>query len=165
MLSMAANFTTGAEYAELTAELLSLPLPPAVSRADIRDRVAAMTGLCARVQDLRARARRFTADAAHELRTPIAALKAQAQVAQRAATDAERQSALAKVIQACDRTARLIEQLLTLARLEPAHWRERSTSVDLHALALERAFEMVEVLGDALLAKGDRLLIGGTGET
>lgn len=67
--------------------------------------------------------RRFTADAAHELRTPLAAIKTQAQVA-RASMDAdERQQALNAVIAGCDRATRLVEQLLTLARLEPEHFR------------------------------------------
>ena len=64
------------------------------------------------------RERQFTADAAHELRTPLAAIKTQAQVARVAADDEQRQ-ALVKVIEGCDRAARLVDQLLTLARLEP----------------------------------------------
>ncbi len=61
---------------------------------------------------------RFTADAAHELRTPIAAIRAQAQVALGATSDAERSHALHATLQGCDRATRLIEQLLTLSRLE-----------------------------------------------
>ncbi len=62
--------------------------------------------------------RRFTADAAHELRTPVAAIKAQAQVARSATEDAVRGHALDGAIAGCDRATHLIEQLLTLARLE-----------------------------------------------
>ena len=63
--------------------------------------------------------RRFTADAAHELRTPIAAIRAQAQVALSAATDDRvRQKALQDNLMACDRASRVVEQLLTLARVE-----------------------------------------------
>lgn len=62
--------------------------------------------------------RRFTADAAHELRTPIAAIRMQVQVAQGANDDVERSAALAATIQGCDRAARLVDQLLQLARLE-----------------------------------------------
>jgi two-component system sensor histidine kinase QseC len=64
------------------------------------------------------RERRFTADAAHELRTPVAAIKAQAQVAQLAADPAPREHALAQVVAAADRAGRLVEQLLQLTRLE-----------------------------------------------
>ncbi len=62
--------------------------------------------------------RRFTADAAHELRTPVAAIKAQAQVARAACSEAERNHALDNAILGCDRAAHLIEQLLTLARID-----------------------------------------------
>ncbi len=63
--------------------------------------------------------RRFTADAAHELRTPIAAIRAQAQVAFSAATDdGVRQQALQDTLTGCDRASRVVEQLLTLARVE-----------------------------------------------
>lgn len=63
--------------------------------------------------------RRFTADAAHELRTPIAAIRAQAQVALSSATnDGVRQRALQDTLVGCDRASRVVEQLLTLARVE-----------------------------------------------
>jgi len=65
--------------------------------------------------------RRFTADAAHELRTPLAALKVQAQVALGASDDEVRQHALQRIIQGVDRATHLVEQLLTLARLDPEH--------------------------------------------
>jgi two-component system sensor histidine kinase QseC len=63
--------------------------------------------------------RRFTADAAHELRTPLAALKTHAEVALQAASDEEKQQALRQVVRGVDRATRLVEQLLTLARLDP----------------------------------------------
>ncbi len=63
--------------------------------------------------------RHFTSDASHELRTPLAALKAQAQVAQRSDNKEARQHALRSVVEGVNRSSRLIEQLLTLARLEP----------------------------------------------
>lgn len=63
--------------------------------------------------------RRFTADAAHELRTPLAALKTHAEVALGATSDEEKQKALRQVARGVDRATRLVEQLLTLARLDP----------------------------------------------
>lgn len=81
----------------------------------------ALNALIRRVNQAFDSERRFTADAAHELRTPLAALKVQAQVARRAQTDDGRQHALAKVVSGVDRMAHLVEQLLTLARVDPAN--------------------------------------------
>jgi two-component system, OmpR family, sensor histidine kinase QseC len=79
----------------------------------------ALNGLLARQAEVLARERRFTADAAHELRTPLAALRVQAQVAARATTPAETRRALEKLQANIDRTTHLMGQLLSLARLEP----------------------------------------------
>ena len=62
--------------------------------------------------------RRFTADAAHELRTPVAGIKAQLQVALASNEADQRSHALDKAIVGCDRATHLIEQLLTLARID-----------------------------------------------
>lgn len=74
--------------------------------------------LFARIAQSLERERRFTADAAHELRTPVAAIKAQAQVARLAGSPAPRDHALAQVVAAADRAGRLVDQLLQLSRLE-----------------------------------------------
>jgi len=79
----------------------------------------ALNGLLARQSGVLARERRFTADAAHELRTPLAAVRVQAQVAARAGTTAEMRTALEKLQVNIDRTTHLMGQLLSLARLEP----------------------------------------------
>jgi two-component system sensor histidine kinase QseC len=79
----------------------------------------ALNGLLARHAEVLARERRFTADAAHELRTPLAAVRVQAQVAARAATASETRRALDKLQSNIDRTTHLMSQLLSLARLEP----------------------------------------------
>ena len=82
--------------------------------------VDALNGLFGRIGALMESERRFTADAAHELRTPIAAIRAQAQVALAEPDDALRRHALQATLQGCDRATRLVEQLLTLSRLESA---------------------------------------------
>jgi two-component system sensor histidine kinase QseC len=86
--------------------------------AEIRPMIAALNGLFERIGTLLESERRFTADAAHELRTPIAAIRMQAQVAMGESDDALRRHALQGTLDGCDRAARLIEQLLTLARME-----------------------------------------------
>jgi len=87
--------------------------------AEMQPLVAALNGLLGRIERMLESERRFTADAAHELRTPIAAIRAQAQVALGAGADeAQRQHALQTTLAGCDRATHLVEQLLTLARLE-----------------------------------------------
>lgn len=85
---------------------------------EIQPLINALNQLFARVNRTFEQEKRFTADAAHELRTPLAAIRMQAQVAQGARDEHERQQALASVLRGCDRLTRLVEQLLQLARLE-----------------------------------------------
>ena len=92
----------------------SAPLPDEI--APLR---TALNALILRVTEAFDNERRFAADAAHELRTPLAALKIQAQVARRAQTVDNQQHALAQVIAGVDRMTHLVEQLLTLARVDP----------------------------------------------
>ena len=80
--------------------------------------VDALNQLFGRIAGLLDSERRFTADAAHELRTPIAAIRTQAQVALGATDELERRHALQATISGCDRASHLVQQLLTLARLE-----------------------------------------------
>ncbi len=63
--------------------------------------------------------RRFTADAAHELRTPLAAARIQAQVALLSTDADQRKHALTQALAGLDRATRLVEQMLRLARLDP----------------------------------------------
>lgn len=97
-----------------------------------------------RVAELIANERRFTADASHELRTPLAALKIQAQVARASASDAERAHALDNVIAGCDRATHLVQQLLTLARLDPDEPGSKAESCDLKALASSAVAELAQ---------------------
>jgi two-component system sensor histidine kinase QseC len=96
------------------------PIAPERVVSEVRPLIIALNALFERTRALIAHTRRFTADAAHELRSPLAALRVQAEVAQLAAQDpAARQRALAQLVGGIDRAARLVEQLLALSRLDP----------------------------------------------
>ena len=96
------------------------PIELARSTAEIAPVVQALNGLLARVQSAIARERRFTADAAHELRTPLAALKIHAQNAARAVSDAERRASLERMLAGLERAICLVEQMLALSRATAA---------------------------------------------
>jgi two-component system sensor histidine kinase QseC len=95
------------------------PLDAAGVPREVTPLLHALNALFARVAASMDKERRFTADAAHELRTPLAAVKTQAQVALGARSAQERERALQQVVAGADRTAHLVEQLLVLARLDP----------------------------------------------
>lgn len=103
--------------------------------------LAALDTLFERIARLLEHERRFTGDAAHELRTPIAAIRAQAQVALGATSDAERQHALLATLAGCDRASHLVQQLLTLSRLEASGAAAQRT-VDVGAVAQRVAAEL-----------------------
>jgi two-component system sensor histidine kinase QseC len=94
------------------------PIAAAGVPAEIVPLVERLNGLFERVQRSFEQERRFTSNAAHELRTPIAALRVQAEVARDSHDRATARAALDQVIRACDRLTRLISQLLMLARLD-----------------------------------------------
>lgn len=105
--------------------------------------VQTLNGLLARINGMVQSERRFTADAAHELRTPIAAIRMQAQVALGAGDDVTgRTHALQTTLAGCDRASHLVDQLLTLARLEAAP-AAPAAQVDLGAVVRRVAGELV----------------------
>jgi two-component system sensor histidine kinase QseC len=83
------------------------------------------------------RNKRFAADAAHELRTPLAALKTHAQVALKSENNHERQHALLKVVQGVDRSSHVVAQLLTLSRVSQEEDLNDVHAIDLHKIAAE----------------------------
>ena len=87
--------------------------------AEVSPLVEALNQLFARTGEMMARERRFTSDAAHELRSPLTALKVQTDVAQLSLDDPQAQAkALDQLHAGIDRASRLVEQLLTLSRLD-----------------------------------------------
>ena len=86
---------------------------------EVRPLVDALNQLFARTQEMMARERRFTSDDAHELRSALTALKVQTEVAQLSLDDPQAQAkALTQLHAGIDRASRLVEQLLTLSRLD-----------------------------------------------
>lgn len=90
------------------------PLKPQTTPSEIMPLVNELNRLFNRLKKSFEREKRFTADAAHELKTPLAALSAQTQVALRAKNETERTTALNKVLSGVKRSSHAVQQLLTL---------------------------------------------------
>ncbi|MFG1423587.1 sensor histidine kinase [Roseixanthobacter liquoris] len=126
------------------------PFSAEAVQTELRPLVGALNQYMDRVQKQMAAQRRFVANAAHQLRTPLALLSTQASYALRENDPGERTEAL-KALQASARQlARLAAQLLTLARAEPGSRRPRSESIDLAAAARLVTAEFA----DGALARG-----------
>lgn len=104
---------------------------------EIKPLVAELNQLFIRLKLAFERNKRFAADAAHELRTPLAALKTHAQVATKSDNEEDRKKALQKVIESVDRSSHVVAQLLTLSRLGEEEGLSDVKAVDLHKLATE----------------------------
>ncbi len=104
----------------------------------VRPVIDALNGLFGRIHTMVQRERRFTSDAAHELRSPLAALQVQSEVIQLAADDeAMRTHALQQLDAGIVRATRLVDQLLTLSRIEAEDARNAFQPVMLKKVAQE----------------------------
>ena len=109
--------------------------------------VQALNGLFKRLHDSFEEIILFTSNAAHELRTPLAAQKVNAQVAMQAEDDGKRQEALKEVVESIDRATHMVEQLLTLARLDPQGTSNANEITNVGEVAEEQLSELgVEAL-------------------
>lgn len=118
------------------------PIETSAAPREARPLVDALNGLFERLASALDFERRFTADAAHELRTPLAAIKVQAQVCQISPDEPTRLHALSQVVCSVDRASRLIDQLLRLARLDPVQGMAKAASFDLGFLVRDVLKEM-----------------------
>lgn len=112
--------------------------------------VEEINSLFKRLRDAFVRFSQFTADAAHELRTPLAGIQMQAVAARRTQDAGERERALCNVQEGSVRAAHLIEQLLDLARVEPEDEQKGFSPQDLGQIASE----VLERLSCHALEKG-----------
>ena len=141
------------------------PLDVGTAPREVAPLIGRLNKLFVRIDASMQKERRFTADAAHELRTPVAGIKAQAQVARAATNEAERIHALDNAILGCDRAAHLIDQLLTLARIDTLS-DETTVPCELRSLASE----IIATLAPAALSQnvhlelteGDKVVVRGS---
>ncbi|MEI7369005.1 quorum sensing histidine kinase QseC [Pectobacterium sp. 1950-15] len=118
----------------------STPLATQNIPQEVRPLINALNHLFSRISDMLVRERRFTSDAAHELRSPLAALKVQTEVAQLAHDDETmRHHALINLDKGIDRATRLVDQLLTLSRLDAESSPEGMQPVQLNELLQQAA--------------------------
>ncbi len=106
------------------------PLPVHDMPSDLQPLVRAMNTMLARIADMLDRERRFTADAAHELRTPLAALQAQWDAARLSlGAPVEGNASQDKIGLGLSRLSRLVTQMLAMARLDHLHGQTASTPI------------------------------------
>ena len=125
------------------------PLPVEGVPVELLPLVRQINALLARLASSLGAERRFLADAAHELRSPVAALAQQAQLAERAQTPGGRAEAFIELGRGIERARRLVQQLLDFARLESSIGTEKRRRLDLAALARDAV--------GALSARADEL--------
>lgn len=117
-------------------------LPEQQAPEEVQPLIRAMNGLLERLSAALSAQQRFIADAAHQLRTPLAGIKTQTELALRQSQPGETQATLRQLQTATEQTTRLVNQLLSLAQAEPAGKREHA-ALDLAALARATTTEWV----------------------
>lgn len=118
------------------------PIDEGAAPSEIAPLVGAMNELLDRLSANVQAQKRFVADAAHQLKTPLAGLRTQAELALRDASPDEMQASLRQLIMGSERATRLVNQLLLLARAENPH-SAGLTSTDLNTIAHEQTLQWV----------------------
>jgi two-component system sensor histidine kinase TctE len=120
------------------------PLDEAMAPGEVRPLIREVNALIERLKAMMAQQKRFVANAAHQLRTPFAGLRAQAELAKREEAPPAIKIALEGICEGAGRCSRLVNQLLTLARNEPdALNADAMTDLDLNRIAQETAVDWV----------------------
>jgi two-component system sensor histidine kinase QseC len=123
-----------------------------VNIAEVPEEIAGLIDelnkLLLRLRQTLEREQRFASDAAHELRTPLAAIRTQAQVALKASSDPGVIDALEKVISGVERSTHVVAQLLTLSKLVPGSPLVNQSNVDVVRIAQEIITEIIPIALD-----------------
>ncbi|MGW4946893.1 sensor histidine kinase [Actinoplanes sp. NPDC004185] len=153
-----------AQAASITSRNLHTRLPVPATDDEVAALATTMNTMLDRIESASAAQRRFVADASHELRSPLATVQANADLLEGAGLDEAPARSVARIRRESARMARLVEDLLLLARVDDAGLRVRREDVDLDDLAyadrerialehprltVEAAIEPVRVVGDA----------------
>ncbi len=126
------------------------PIGSGAEPSELRPVLGAINGLFKRVELAREHEKTFTAFAAHELKTPLAGLKAQAQIALATEDNATRAHALTQIASSVDRSARMVRQLLDLAEVDA-----KDDRFSLRASSIDKVVEGALLAVDVLRAKQD----------
>jgi len=140
-LSALAGMIAGREPAALA------PLPLAGLPQEVGLMAEALNDLIARQRQVLARQQDFMADAAHELRTPLMAIRLQLQLLERADGPVDREQALSELKSGITRTTTLVERLLAVAQLDAQQHGDARELVDLSQI-LRRAGQEVQALAN-----------------
>jgi two-component system OmpR family sensor kinase len=147
---------TQRQLAQITAEMSAITDGRSLHRrlalgeesSDFADLVTTLNAMIARLETSFGGLRRFTADASHELKTPLAVLRADVERAMMTANPTERMVALEESLQEVRRMTDLVESLLTLARADEGRFDIHKEPVELQPLVQE-VYETALILGEA----------------
>lgn len=140
------------------------PLPCDNLPQELTVLVRALNDLLKRLSESLTAQQRFASDAAHELRTPLAAIKLQSQLLSRAKTEEDKAKYAERLQQGIARATQLVQQLLTLARLDPDAHDKPLEEVNVASLAgnvIEDLDALAEFKGISLSAKAQSVLVLG----
>ena len=136
------------------------PIPTVGVPEEVKPVIRAFNDMMARLEQNLQAQQRFIGDAAHQMRTPLTGLKMQTELALRESDTEQMRASLRQIAESADRAARMVNQLLALARAEASSEKTHAIErVDIEALAREATLEWVP----AAMAKKIDLGFEGTG--
>ena len=137
-------------------QALSMDVP-----LELQPLVSTLNQLFVKIHEAIEREHRFTADAAHELRSPLAAVRIQADVLALSEEDEERDLAIARIQDSIERASHMIDQLLIMARLDPLQGPQESQPISWHDVS-QQVLQEVNQRARAKHIKLKRLVTSGS---